>query len=470
MVNELGEQRSRKGGEMIEDDVTRPFPHAVGPEKSILSSMMQDPQEFIPIAMDEGLTAAHFYLPGHAVMFDFLADSFRATEEIELVSMVQRMMDRGILDRVGGSSEVQGVYGYAFGGAHFRLHLQLVKDKFSLRELLRMSNTITAAVYDAPEEPSEAIAEAGRLLGAIEDSTTGSAPVLTLKSIIRESFEQFERRSKGGEETQGIKTIPLLDQCLRGAHPGRLWVIGAYPEGGKSVMASQIILDAVLDGHPGLFLSLEMSERDLMDRMIVQAARVDAKAYTEPKTYARENGGEEISTGLMRAIQRVVPILVNAPLRLQRPSNRNLSTVISAIRRAHREIGIKIAVVDYVQLVKGAKADTKEAEVSEVSHSLQQIAGDLGITLIVLSQLNADGDTKHGRVIEEDADAVINIIQDRNKESETYKQHRHVLIAKDRHYGTGGEKVRLILDRQYIRFVEGADKTETSAKKPKFQR
>ncbi|MCO1498197.1 DnaB-like helicase C-terminal domain-containing protein, partial [Limosilactobacillus reuteri] len=87
---------------------------------------------------------------------------------------------------------------------------------------------------------------------------------------------------------------------------------------------------------------------------------------------------------------------------------RNLSTILSAIRRAHREMGIKIAVVDYVQLVKGAKADTKEAEVSEVSHALQEIAGDLEITLIVLSQLNLDGDTKHGRAIEEDADVVLN--------------------------------------------------------------
>ena len=454
---------------MSDESTIRPSPHALGPEKSVLSSMMQDPQEMIPLVIENGLTEGHFYMPGHQILFSFVLEAFHAGEEIELVSMVQKLLDNGQLDRVGGPATVYDVYGYAPSAAHFHHHLTIVRDKFLMRSMLKLCASTTEAVFDAPDEVQEALEGLERGVTAITGIATGCAPILTLKSIIRDSFERFERRSNGGEETQGIGTIPLLDQHLRGAHPGRLWVIGAYPEGGKSVMASQIILDAVLDGHPCLFLSLEMAERDLMDRMIVQAARVDAKAYTEPKTYARENGGEEISTGLVRAIQGAIPKLVNAPLRLQRPSNRNLGTIISAIRRAHREMGIKIAAVDYVQLIKGSKSDTKEGEVSEISHALQEVAQDLGITLIVLSQLNADGDTKHGRVIEEDADAVISIVQDRNKESATYKQHRHVVIAKDRHYGSGGERVPLVLDRKYIRFVQGMDETE-GAKKPKFKR
>lgn len=471
MGEQRGGNRTTEGGEMSDPyNILRPFPHAVGPEKSLLSSMLQDPVEFIGRAIEENLTADHFYMPGHQLLFDAIAETFRAGEEIELIALIQKMLDTGKLDRIGGPSAISDLYTYAATPGYFGHHLQLVKEKYILRQLINLSHETTEAAFDAPDEAKELLGDTERKLSAISDSVTGAAPALSLKVIIRDSFERFERRSIGGEETQGIGTITALDQFLRGAHPGRLWVIGAYPEGGKSVMASQIVLDAVLDGHPCLFLSLEMAERDLMDRMIVQASRIEAKAYTEPKTYARENGGEEISTGLMRSIQNAIPKLVNAPLRLQRPANRNLGTILTAIRRAHREMGIKIAVVDYVQLIKGAKADTKEAEVSEVSHALQEIAGDLGITLIALSQLNADGDTKHGRVIEEDADAVINIVQDRNKESETYKQHRHVLIAKDRHYGSGGERVPLVLDRKYIRFVHGMDETNVAAKKPKFTR
>jgi replicative DNA helicase len=144
--------------------------------------------------------------------------------------------------------------------------------------------------------------------------------------------------------------------------------------------------------------------------------------------------------------------------------------VVAAIRKAKREMGIKVAAVDYLQLIQARGAGNKEGEISEISHTIQTLAQDLEITILVLSQLNADGDTKHGRVIEEDADAVLNIVQDRNKESETYKQHRHILIAKDRHYGSGGRKVPLILNRDKIRFEEGEDTTEKKTQRPQFQR
>jgi replicative DNA helicase len=171
---------------------------------------------------------------------------------------------------------------------------------------------------------------------------------------------------------------------------------------------------------------------------------------------------------LLKAIKRAAMTIRDSPIRLQRPANRKLGTVIASIRKASREMGIKIAAVDYLQLIRGGDHGTKEGEISEISHALQEVAQDLQITLLVLSQLNADGETKHGRVIEEDADAVIRIVQDRNKESDTYKQHRHISIDKDRHYGSGGSKVPLILDRERIRFVYGEDQSQSS--KPKFRR
>jgi replicative DNA helicase len=88
------------------DDVTRALPHAVGPEKSLLSSMLQDPQEWIGVAIEEKLTKDHFYLPAHQTLFGFLIELFEAGHEIELVSLVQRLLDRGLLDRVGGPAAI----------------------------------------------------------------------------------------------------------------------------------------------------------------------------------------------------------------------------------------------------------------------------------------------------------------------------------------------------------------------------
>jgi replicative DNA helicase len=172
----------------------------------------------------------------------------------------------------------------------------------------------------------------------------------------------------------------------------------------------------------------------------------------------------------LQLIKRAAMQIKDLPLMLVKPANRRLSTVLAAIRRCHRECGARVLAVDYLQLIN-AESDSREGEISEASHSLQQIAGELGVTLLILTQLNQDGDTKHGRVIEEDADAVIQIVQDRNKESQTYKQHRFILLQKDRHYGNGGRRIPLVLDRDTIRFKHGMDETDAGSKtKPKYQR
>lgn len=450
------------------DDVTRPLPFALGPEKSILSTMLQDPQEWIPAALDAGITPEHFYLPSHSTLFEFLASEFQAGEEIELVISIQKLLDTGKLDRCGGPGALADLFTYAPSAATFTHHLEHVRDKFVLRQLIQMGNTIIAAAYDSPGESQETLAEADRMLTAISAGASVGTPIPTNREVLKECFERFERRTKGTESTMGISLMPLLDRHLYGGHPGRMIVIGAYPEGGKSVIASQMLLNAAEEGHPGIYLSLEMSEQDIMDRMIVQVGRIHAKAFTDPQEYARENGGPEVTKGLMQAIVNAARKLKDMPIRVKRV-DRKLSSIIATIRRAHREYGIKVAVVDYAQRIKGSKNESREIEQTECSNALQTLAGDLGITIIVPSQLNEDGETKHGRVWQEDGDAVLLIVQDRNKESPTYKRHRNVTIVKDRHYGSGGTRVPLILDREYIRFVEGRDETE-GATKPKFQR
>src|SRR6476469_7442495 len=110
------------------DDVTRTLPHAVGPEKSILSSIMQNPQEWVHAAIEERLTSEHFYLPANAVMFEQMLEAFDEHGEVELVSFVQRLIDKGLIDHVGGPSAVSDIYTYAPTDSHFRQHLALVKD------------------------------------------------------------------------------------------------------------------------------------------------------------------------------------------------------------------------------------------------------------------------------------------------------------------------------------------------------
>lgn len=462
MGDELDEQRERQegGGEMSEVAM----PHALGIEKSVLSVLFQWPE-----VADEcpQLGTDHFHVPAHRLMFERIQAIRAEGREPELVGFVQDLLSAGLLDRVGGAAGIHDIYGYQPSPSHFAEHVARLSEHRAFRAAIAASERLeNAALSHDAEMLTEAVAAT---TAGILDALTDGAAALPVGAIVRESLDAFEKRVMGADTALGIPLLEELDEHLRGAHPGRMWVVGAYPEGGKSVLASQMIVDAACAGTQCLFLTLEMSERDLMDRMIVQAARVDARAFTEPKDYAREHGNEGPTQGLLQAIRRGAMTIKDAPLRLQRPANRKLTTVIASIRKAAREMNVKIVAVDYLQLIRaGGDYGTKESEISEVSHALQEVTQDLGITLLVLSQLNADGETKHGRVIEEDADAVIRIVQDRNKDSETYKAHRFVSIDKDRHYGSGGTRVPLILNRERIRFVRGEDQSQQT--KPKFQR
>lgn len=448
---------------MSEEPMT--IPHALGVEKAVLSVLFQYPDQ-----ADEcpQLCADHFHIPSHRMIFERMRTIRANGGNLELVGFAQDLLSTGMLERVGGPAALSDIYSYQPTPTMFGDHVARLSEFRAFRAALEGAEQLTAAAMTHDREiVSEAITGAS---AAILNALTDGAPAMTVSQIVSDAVDRYQQRVKGTSTAMGIPTIWELDQNLRGAHPGRLWVIGAYPEGGKSVMASQMIVDAALAGTQCLFLTLEMSEADLMDRMIIQAAKVPAKAFSEPKDYARDNAQSGPTEGLLRAIQRGAVAIKESPLRLQRPANRKLSTVIASIRKAAREMDIKLAAVDYLQLIRGGDHGNKEGEISEISHALQECAQDLGITLLVLSQLNADGETKHGRVIEEDADAVINIVQDRNKESETYKQHRHVLIAKDRHYGSGGTRVPLVLDRERIRFIPGNDTTSSTFSKPKFTR
>lgn len=440
------------------------MPHALGIERAVLSAMFQWPD-----IADEcpQLCSDHFHIPAHRIIFDRIKAVRADGREPELVGFVQDLLSVGLLDRVGGAAAIAEIHNYQPTPLFFAEHVTRLSEHRAFRAAMTACERLeVAAMSHDPELLSEAVAS---MTAAILDALTDGVPAMPIKDIVKQSFDSYARRLSGTDTAMGIPMLPELDERLRGAHPGRLWIIGAYPEGGKSVLASQMILDAALSGAQCLFLTLEMSERDLMDRMLIQASRIDARAFTEPMDYARENGMSGPNTAMLKNLQRAAESIAGAPLRLQRPANRKLATVIASIRKAAREMGIKIAAVDYLQLIRsGGDHGTKEGEISEISHALQEVCQDLGITLIVLSQLNADGETKHGRVIEEDADAVIRIVQDRNKDSSTYKQHRYIMIDKDRHYGKGGDKMPLVLDRDKIRFVRGEDNTEQI--KPKFNR
>lgn len=449
---------------MIESPKEPPNSHGV--EKAILSVIMQDPSRIDELST---LTNQHFYDYGHQVIFSAIKSTLDEGNNLELVTFVDKITKLGLIEKCGGVGEIASLYSFSPATVNIKNHVDIITEAYARRVAIDKASGIIDAAYN--EQIEDVSKNADETASHIESILNSSVEVKTLKEILRESFDRFQSRVEGKTDSMGIPTLPLIDRYLRGLHGGRIMVIGAYPSGGKSILASQIVINAVLNSYPAAFISLEMQERDIMDRMLVQASGVVASAFSEPLMYKQLQGAETLQKGVTDRLKAAAINLSKSPLQIFKCSNNRLRTVLGLIRKTHRENKSKVVAIDYIQLIQDDAATT-EAKLANISHALQQIAGELDITILVLTQLNAEGETKHGRVIEEDADAFLTIVQDRNKESETYKQHRYILVSKDRHYGNSGERIKLIFNKEKIVFEEGEDETNAAkiTQKAKFVR
>lgn len=152
---------SRKKQESPLDDVTRALPHSVGGEKSILSTILQQPETFIRLALNENISESDFYLPAHSILYRTIINLHAEEQPIEIVSLVQHLLDNGLLDRIGGPAALAELQTYAPSSCHFQTHLGLVKDKAVLREVIRKANSQICAAYDSPSEVRELVEQVG---------------------------------------------------------------------------------------------------------------------------------------------------------------------------------------------------------------------------------------------------------------------------------------------------------------------
>ena len=456
----------------MNEDILQAPPHAIPAEKTILSLLLQWPSRTDEI-LELGITEEHFYLPSHRTLFAGISLAIESGRSVDLVDLIQWFLDNGQLDRVGGPSTLADIYTYSpsFNPA---ASVKTLQTKLILRKAITLCRETQQLAYDNPGEHESTVDALDRgltELSFISNVTSGNKLPRTTKQLVSDSVDRFFSRIKGQSSPMGIPTgIVEIDEAIYGLHPGRIMVIGAYPSGGKSAIASQICVNLAMESFHSHFVSLEMSEDDLCNRFLIQASNVPALAFSNPTLYATLNQQDGPTKRNLQHIQRAALKMAEGHFSLYRPSRNSLPMIVASIRKARREREIHLAVVDYLQLIEVFGQSNREQQMSEISHSLRALAVELGITILILSQLNVTGDTKHGRVVEEDADAFLQIVQEMDKAKDNFKEHQHVLVAKDRHNSQGGSRLKLIFDKQTVKFISGEpEKIEKQASKRNFK-
>jgi replicative DNA helicase len=449
------------------DDVTRALPHALGPEKSLLSSMLQDPQEYIGVAIEEKLTKEHFYLPSHSTLFGFLIEMFESGHEVELVSLVQRLLDRGLLDRVGGPSALTDLYTYAPSPGHFRHHLQHVKDKFVLRSIIQNSNEAIAQAYDAPDEVASLLDTVeAKILAIREGSETNKAP--TIKQSVEEVLEQFQSLLAGEKGAQGISTgFEELDRKSSGLKPGEMFVVAARPSMGKTSFMMNIVEHICIDlAKSCMVFSCEMSAFQLVQRLVFARAKFAmsqlSRGYTPNK-------------GDLQRIQRAAIETTASKLFIDDTPGITINELRAKARRKRRDEGIEFIAIDYLQLMKSRTKqaeNSREREIAEISAGIKGLAKELHLPILILAQLNRGPEGRTGKSlgvpsmsdlresgsIEQDADMVGLLYRtayyaenDEEREQEAGKA--NLVLAKNRNGETGD--IPLTFIAELMRFETG---------------
>lgn len=451
------------------DSVIQTLPHAVGPEKSVLSSILQDPQEFLNLAIEEGLSEAHFYLPNHAALYSVLLDLHAASEEIELVSLYQKLLDRGMLEKCGGMGSVSDIYTYAPAPGHFRRHLALIKDKHTLRSLIRASNQTVADVYDNPEDPAAILDEAERAIMAIREGNTSEAAT-TIRDDLREIADDLERRIKGDtSKDTGIKTgFQDFDRMTGGLKPGEVTVIAARPSMGKTSLMMNMVEHVCLDQLlPTLVFSAEMPRRQIVSRLNYSRAKMNLSQLSRGQAFTKQE---------LERFRQAMREIGESPLHIDDKAAPTINEIRAKARRAKRKHGIRLIALDYLQLCKSTSKQaigSREREIAEISAGLKAIAKDLDVHVIVLAQLNRDAEKRAGKAkgrpqmsdlresgaIEQDAD-IIGLLT-RAKYYAQDEQERaaaggkaELIVAKNRNGGTGS--CPLVFIEELMRFETGA--------------
>lgn len=412
----------------------RAFPNSVEMEKSILSSILQDPVEYLPRAIEMGIRSETFYKPSHAKLFSLLQNRQNTGEEIELVSLTEELMSEGVLETYGGAPGISEIYTYAPTAAHFDSHAKTVHEKATLRSLIRFCTSMVTDCYESTDaKDALSKAELG-ILSIGQESTMGQSYDYSLKCAMEELIKDLQSPSNPGIPTGW----PQVDAVIGGLHPGEVTIIGARPGVGKTACAISLAESlAVGQQVPTALFAVEGSRNYLTTRLMAVMTRVSAKALRD----------RQFSKDDLQKLKQAGTRHSEKPLKMDARIS-NAVEIAAKIRRIHQQTPLKVVMIDYIQKLPPAlpqERTDRRLKIQNATAVLHETCKTLGISLVLLAQLKRESPKEDPSIenlmesasLEQDADTVLLLgdvpKKDGIEESDTGIQTKLIRIAKNRH-------------------------------------
>src|SRR3989344_356623 len=440
---------------MAHVDISRVPPQNLEAEQALLGSILLRPDTMNDV-MDI-VSPRSFYAEKHKLIYEVMLELFGKGTPIDLLSLTSRLEERGLLERSGGASYVAELANSVPSSVNAKHYADLVHKKSAMRELIEVAEHIRGLGHDEESELEQILDSAEKKLFDVTN-TSGKHRFVELREMLGDAWERLDRLHKSRDELRGVPTgFKELDTMLAGMQKADLIILAARPSMGKTSLALDIARQtAVLHNTPVGIFSLEMSSQQLVDRMLAAQSHVNAWSL---RTGHLSSGGD------FDRIRDALDVLAKAPIFIDDQPGQSLLKMRSVARKMKREKGLKLIVVDYLQLMLTGMKNANDSfyqQVTEISRSLKQLARELEVPVLALSQLSRAVEARGGKPrlsdlrdsgsIEQDADVVMFIHrEDKYKEDSDKPNIAEILVEKHRNGPTG--KIELYFDEKKATFL-----------------
>ncbi|WP_159888089.1 replicative DNA helicase [Paenibacillus puerhi] len=433
-------------------------PQNLEAEQAVLGAILLDGDALVT-AM-ERITDEDFYRGAHKHIFEAMIEIAEANEPVDLITLTARLQDKQQLEEVGGISYLSQLANAVPTAANVDYYAQIVEEKSMLRRLIRAATQIVSNGYAGEDEVGTLLSDAEARIMEISQARSGSG-FIAIRDVLMEVFEKVEMLFNQKGSTTGIKSgFSDLDKMTSGFQRSDLIIVAARPSVGKTAFALNIAQNiGVREKETVAIFSLEMGAAQLVQRMICAEANVDAgrmrTGFLEPDDWEK--------------LTMAIGSLSEANIYIDDSPSVTVADIRAKCRRLKKEKGLGMILIDYLQLIHGrGKGDNRQQEVSEISRTLKQIARELDVPVIALSQLSRGveqrqdkrpmmSDLRESGSIEQDADIVAFLYRDDYYDKESEKKNIiEIIIAKQRNGPVG--TVELAFLKNFNKFV-GLDRT-----------
>jgi replicative DNA helicase len=437
-------------------------PHNLEAERSVLGACLLN-NESIHRILESGLEHRDFYRDNHQKIFEAIHGLISRGEPADLVTLTSSLRDKGWYEQVGGSAALTSLFEDTFAIGNATHYARIVREKALLRRVIETSAEISAEAYDGVEDTEVFMDDVERRILGVAD-THNTKNLASMQEILVANMHSIEEMSARKSDVIGLPTgFAGFDKLTGGLRGGQLIVLAARPAMGKTSMFLSMAQHMAVNAKAVVCIfSLEMSKEELGLRFLSGMSRVDSKRLKIGRIADREWG----------RLASAADQLSKSKIFIDDSGDLTVMDIRSRCRRLVAvEKKIDLIVVDYLQLMKGSKAASKdgsrEREISEISRNLKNLAKELKVPIIALSQLNRGlenrpnkrpmlSDLRESGAIEQDADMVCFIYRDEvyNKETEE-KGIAELIIGKHRAGET--DTVRLAWLSEYTLFANLAN-------------